>query len=99
MDIVQPARWMEQLVKSVPGAAELPLGKLYIPGTHDSGTWALSNKSELLLEVSEGALAAAVAQLNSLPFIGNTVKEVAAKWSRTQSQDMRGQLENGVRCV
>jgi hypothetical protein len=94
---IQPSCWMAQLRHSSPDACRLQLRQLAIPGTHDSGTWALTSRSSLYLENSRSALAATLKRLASVPGIGGGLKATVARWARTQSADAYAQLRSGIR--
>ena len=96
---IQPSCWMGQLLASFPGAADLPLQSMFMPGTHDTGTWELSTSSTMFLENATRGLSKTLAHIIKLPGIGKGIKGLAAKWSRTQSLDAYCQLRSGIRCV
>lgn len=98
MDI-QPSSWMRQLLVSTPAAASLPVCQLFIPGTHDSGTFELSSSSHLFIEHASGGLSKTLSRLVSLPGVGKGIKGIAAKWSKTQALDAYCQLRSGIRLV
>lgn len=80
--------WMAQL----PGAADQPLSKLAIPGTHDSGSYSISKSSAWAITGKKD-----FGFLSSLP--GWAVKPTAAAWSRTQPRPLFWQLADGIRYV
>lgn len=98
MEIIQPSCWMRQLLDSAPAAAALQLSQLFMPGTHDSGTFELTSNSNLFIESASGGLSRTLARLVALPGVGKGIKGIAAKWSKTQGLDAYCQLRSGIRC-
>jgi hypothetical protein len=95
---IQPSCWMQQLLLSSPELSRcLPLCHLAIPGTHDTGTWALSSKSTLYIEHAGSSLASTLKRLTSVPGLGGGVKGIVARWARTQTVDAYSQLRSGIR--
>jgi hypothetical protein len=82
---------------SMGAAAELSLCHVAIPGTHDTGTWALSSRSTLHLENARSALAVTARALARVPGLGGGVKGAVARWAKTQSVDAYAQLRSGIR--
>lgn len=89
---VDPANWMADL----PALADLPLTRLPIPGTHDSGSYGITAASEWALTGKDD-----FGFLTELPgFLQNLiVKPIAAAWGRTQADNIYDQFSNGVRYV
>jgi len=63
-----------------------------IPGTHDSGSYAITSHSEWALTGKND-----FGKLSSVP--GFLVKPTAARWSRTQSKPIFFQFADGIRYV
>ncbi|MCX2934676.1 Ig-like domain-containing protein [Mycobacterium sp. CVI_P3] len=87
---VDPENWMATL----PGIDTLPFTQLPIPGSHDSGSYGIvASAPWALTGISDFGV---LAQLP--PLIEQyIVKPIAAAWSKTQSEDILGQLNEGVR--
>ncbi len=87
---IDPANWMADL----PALSVLPLTQLPIPGTHDSGSYDVSRRSDWALTgKSQFGI------LTDLPgFIQNLlVKPIAAAWGKTQENSIYDQLSSGIR--
>ena len=91
------AHWMEQLF---PVLGDLPLWKITVPGSHDSGAYHLSNA------IAPGGSAPDWVQMllkigDQVPLVGqdldNFIFEVLRDWSLTQNLDIAGQLNLGAR--
>lgn len=87
---VDPANWMAGL----PVLSTLPLTQLPIPGTHDSGSYGITPRSEWALTGKSQ-----FGFLTELPqFLQDLlVKPIAAAWGKTQSNDIYDQLASGIR--
>ena len=87
---VDPANWMA----SLPALSGLPLTQLPIPGTHDSGSYAITPRSEWALTGKKqfGVLTDLPGFLQDL-----LVKPIAAAWGKTQNNDLYAQLGSGIR--
>ncbi len=91
------AHWMERLF---PVLQDLPLWQITVPGSHDSGAYRLSNA------IAPGGSAPEWIQNllrigDQIPLVGqdldNFILEVLHDWSLTQSLDIAGQLNLGIR--
>lgn len=71
--------------------ADKPLNQLILPGTHDSGTYQLTNEIAKNQDISD--------KINKLKYIGVgfIVNSVIKKWSKTQDKNIYDQLKSGVR--
>ena len=89
---VDPENWMAKL----PGISELPLTQLPIPGTHDSGSYGITSRSEWAATGRSD-----FGDLTQLaPIIEDLiVKPIAAAWGRTQGLSFSQQFANGIRYV
>ncbi len=89
---VDPANWMAGL----PALSGLPLTQLPIPGTHDSGSYPITARSEWALTGKSQ-----FGFLTDLPeFLQDLlVKPIAAAWGKTQANDIYSQLASGIRYV
>ena len=89
---VDLANWMAAL----PALAALPLTELPIPGTHDSGSYAITPSSPWALTGKDqfGFLTELPGFLQDL-----IVKPIAAGWGKTQSNDLYSQFADGIRYV
>ena len=87
---VDPAAWMAAL----PALSHLPLTQLPIPGTHDSGSYGITPRSEWALTGKSqfGILTELPGFLQDL-----IVKPIAAAWGKTQATDLYSQLNSGIR--
>lgn len=87
---VATADWMAGL----PALSRLPLTQLPIPGTHDSGSYAITARSEWALTGKSqfGVLTELPEFLQDL-----LVKPIAAAWGKTQDNNIHDQLVSGIR--
>jgi hypothetical protein len=85
------ATWMADTA-SVIGTRRLK--DVVIPGTHDSGTYAISAASQIApaQDISQWLNA-----VFALPIAGQVASTVIAKWACTQPLDIAGQLAAGIR--
>lgn len=85
---VDLANWMGDL----PELSDLPLTRLPIPGTHDSGSYGITAASPWALTgIDDFGI------LTQLPdFI---VKPIAAAWAQAAGKDLYGQFSDGIRYV
>ena len=85
--------WMEKMEKEKPDVAEIPLNRLALPGTHNSGSSTVGNarNSPLLGEDSF------LSKLHNTRIIGSVVHRVAAQWSKCQRGTIKDQLKIGIR--
>ncbi|CAL1542477.1 unnamed protein product [Lymnaea stagnalis] len=84
--------WMTSLGSYSPTLLDLPLTKLAIPGSHNSGTFNLDASGGL----SPGTSADVINLVNN-PTVGPLAKGVVHRWSVCQSLDFIKQLNAGVR--
>eukprot|EP00118_Oscarella_pearsei_P020820 m.229852 g.229852 ORF g.229852 m.229852 type:complete len:320 (+) comp40051_c0_seq3:310-1269(+) len=84
--------WMKQLSEEIPTFESLPLTRIALPGTHNSGSSTISRRSTL-----SGGNAYRIAPFSKVPLIGFAVRAIAARWSRCQSLDVVEQLKVGIR--
>lgn len=83
------SNWMSKKYEFI---KDIPLTKLYIPGSNDSGTYAFTSKSKVS---NDGALPKFlnITRNNIIP----EKLDLIAKWSKTQNLDIYQQLKAGVR--
>jgi hypothetical protein len=75
--------------------ANQALNRLLIPGTHDSGSYAINSQSKFSL-CSDGALPEWLEKLSdTLPV--SIVRAISANWAKTQPLSIGQQLEQGIR--
>jgi hypothetical protein len=87
------ANWMGQISEEI---QELPLNRLAIPGTHDSGTYSLTPTSELSpdLDIADWIRTA----LNWMASDRETsIKQLTYNWAWAQNRTIRQQLDSGIR--
>lgn len=82
------ANWMTEMADKI---AKKPLNQLFIPGSHDSGTYKLENTFAKGQDYTE--------KLNALKYVGVgfIVTSVAKNWAQTQDRTIAQQLNDGVR--
>jgi hypothetical protein len=88
------ATWMAD---SMPHIGDVPLCRVALPGTHDSGTYAMTTQS-VLDPYNEGARARVVAAVDRVA----QQREIAARplllgWSQAQDLSVGDQLQAGIR--
>ncbi|KAK7495212.1 hypothetical protein BaRGS_00013622 [Batillaria attramentaria] len=86
---LQYADWMGNLP---PHLHDIPLCRLAIPGSHDSGSFELRTDWEVGPDAN-----AELKSLSSIPIIGAMAKDIIKKWSQCQSHNFTQQLNRGVR--
>eukprot|EP00795_Rhopilema_esculentum_P005584 gene5584-10785_t len=79
--------WMAQLPTNLQC---VPVNKLAIPGSHDSGAFYLDKTSKIAPDESK-----AITTL--VRIFGQCAKNIVYKWSITQTLSLHQQLANGVR--
>ncbi|HHG85955.1 MAG TPA: hypothetical protein ENJ82_14505 [Bacteroidetes bacterium] len=83
------SNWMAQMGDEIAG---LTLRQLVIPGTHDSGTYAINKHSDYSPDAPSF-----IKELEKLPILPNLIKGIVAGWARTQGLDWTAQLNAGIR--
>lgn len=83
------ANWMSQIPDN------RALNQIIIPGTHDSGTYAITSSSHFSIS-DPGPLPTWLEAIsNILPI--SVVRPIVANWSKTQPYSIADQLNNGIR--
>jgi len=93
-------RWMEVLARRVPGIADVSLGLLSMPGTHDSGAYtdAFSPGSDDEYRGSFGSDTRPILRrLDKMFFLPFPLRRTIRRWAQTQSLSLPDQLAAGVR--
>ena len=99
---IEPSRWMGRLLETSERANAIPLWRLWIPGSHESGTWALKGESKSALDtvdvlVANKVVFEALKAVEKIPGVRQVEHAAIANWSRTQSRSAHQQLELGIR--
>ncbi|CAG9798148.1 unnamed protein product [Chironomus riparius] len=77
--------WMKNLPDSI--RSIIPIINLAIPGTHNSGSYAITKHSEVAPDADE-----------SLVLIHKLFPDKVCDWAKTQEYTFEEQLNNGIRC-
>jgi hypothetical protein len=85
------ASWMADSASAIENRA---LNNLVLPGTHDSGTYAVSATSTL---APKQDIPQWVNAVYGLGLVGLVVTETIANWAKTQGYSIKQQLEAGIR--
>lgn len=97
------SRWMSRLLEGSPRASTVPLCRLWIPGTHDSGTWDLHGGSKAAFDTvgleKSNFLSKLLELIGKVPFASRMTNAIVANLSKTQSFDVAKQLDLGIRCA
>jgi hypothetical protein len=88
---VHPSNWMEDLAEEIGDQA---LKNVALPGTHNSGTHAISPLSGFSPSTNFEPWMDAI---YALGITGISIKTILAGWAKTQDKDIRQQLEAGIR--
>lgn len=83
------SNWMGGLS---PHLHNIPLCKLAIPGSHESGSYALKKDWGVSPDADTG-----VKNLSSIPIIGAMAKDIIHRWGKCQNMTVLEQLNSGVR--
>jgi hypothetical protein len=93
--------WMGQMSEIIGSRS---LRNIIIPGTHDSGTYNISEKSAIspdnTLDASLSFIDSLMQNIYKLPFFGEPdpeLKRFFARWSKAQDKTIMEQLEAGIR--
>ena len=70
----------------------LTLRQVAYPGTHDSGTFGITENSDFSPDAPDF-----VKKIQNIPFIGQEVKKIVSGWARAQGNDWATQLNDGIR--
>lgn len=79
--------WMGSLVNKI---RDKKLNQIFIPGTHDSGTYLISAQSPLMPDAKSSIV-------NAVSYGGNLGSNVVASWAKTQENHLLAQLNSGIR--
>ncbi|MBL8299374.1 MAG: hypothetical protein JNN30_13630 [Rhodanobacteraceae bacterium] len=90
-NVPQHPHWMQDYDARI---SQRTLASLVLPGTHDSGTYAIAFDSTI---ANDGNVPTWVNFAYGLPVIGRTVTEVIASWAKTQALTIGEQLNAGIR--
>lgn len=99
---IEPSRWMGRLLETSERANSMPLWRLWIPGSHETGTWALKGESKSALDTVDviagnKVVFEALKAVEKIPGVRQAEHAAIANWSRTQSRTTHQQLELGIR--
>lgn len=87
--------WMKSLAEKYPVFAEKPLSEIAFPGSHDSGTCAVTAESHMAPNFPEWASDLAYDEFKDLP--DAEIQAIYAPWTKAQNLDAFTQLQKGVR--
>lgn len=86
---IAPSSWMHDMRAYV---ANVPMVDLTIPGSHDAGSFAITDESPV---APDGI--PYMESISRLPLVGHLAKQVAARWSIAQGRTILEQLRSGIR--
>ena len=97
-------KWMEELA---PGLENQKLNEIVLPGTHDSGTYNITESSELANDGNTNPCALPIIKriinaFDSIPIFTGAFPscgQTQAGWSKTQTRNIRQQLDDGIRYI
>jgi hypothetical protein len=70
----------------------LTLRQIIFPGTHDSGTFDITDQSDYSPDAPSF-----IKDVEKLPIVPSLIKGIVAGWSRAQGVDWTAQLNGGIR--
>ncbi len=79
----KPSQWMDSLSNKI---MDESLNRIFIPGTHDSGTYTISSNSTVMPDVR-----------SYLYYAYSYGASYSAGWAKTQHYDITAQLHSGIR--
>ena len=88
------ATWMSDMASAIGGRK---LKEVALPGTHDSGTYAISADSDFSPDNPNDAKDFIKKYLESVPYLDIPAKKIFAGWAKSQSKNITEQLEAGIR--
>lgn len=89
---LENSQWMEQMAAEIGGKQ---LREVVLPGTHDSGTAAITNTATF--SPDEPKFVGKIEPLAKLFGINEELKTVVGHWAMSQSQTITAQLQAGIR--